>query len=142
MTPEADAELVRRAIHARGDAARMGSIVHGVLGALCLALMLGGGDPLPFSLGAAALGTVSIWLAFAARRRREGRSAPLRALLHEPEKVQRLMIVDEEMGLQIRVTADGVSDYVCAPGSFDELLATLRRRSPRAPVTDLRPPAG
>ena len=139
MTADADAEHVRRAIRARGDAARMGAIVHGVLAAACILMMLGGGDPLGFSLGAAALGTVAIWLAFAVSRRRNPRSAPLRALLHDPGKVQRLMIVDEEMGLQIRVTADGVTDYVCAPGSFDELLATLRRRSPHAVVTDLRP---
>lgn len=141
MTTDGDAELVRRAIHARGDAARMGALVHGVLAVVCILLMIGGGDPLAFSLGAAVLGTVSIWLAFAAKRRRDPRSAPLRALLHDPAKVQRLMIVDEEMGLQIRVTAGGVTDYVCAPGSFDELLATLRRRSPQAMVTDLRPVA-
>lgn len=138
MTVDDDAGLVRRAIHARGDAGRTGAIVHGALGVVCAVLMLAGGDPVAFSLGAAGLGTVSIWLAFAAKRRRDPRSAPLRALLHDPGKVQRLMIVDEEMGLQIRVTAGGVTDYVCAPGAFDELLATLRRRSPQAVVTDLR----
>lgn len=141
MTPEEEQALVRRAIHARGNAARTGAIVHGALCAVCLAVMLGGGDPLGFSLGGAATGSVSIWLAFAAKRRREGRSAPLRALLHDPHKVQRLMIVDEEMGLQIRVTVDGVTDYVCPPGALDELLATLQRRSPAAQVLDLRPPA-
>jgi len=142
MTADGDADLVRRAIHARGNAARMGAIVHGVLATICIVLLLGGGDPLGFSLAAAALGSVAIWLAFAAQRRRDARSAPLRALLHTPEKIQRLLIADEEAGLQIRVTADGVTDWVCAPGSFDELLATLRRRSPQAVVTDLRPPAG
>lgn len=138
MTPEEDQALVRRAIHARGDAARMGAIVHGILAAICVFLMLGGGDPLAFALGAGGLGSVAIWLAFAARRRRGARSAPLRALLHDPHKVQRLMIVDEEMGLQVRVTAEGVTDYVCAPAALDDLLATLRRRSPGAELLDLR----
>lgn len=140
MTEDADTELVRRAIRARGDAPQTGALVHGVLAAICIVLMIGGGNPLPFALGGGALGSVAIWLAVAAKRRREGRSAPLRTLLYDPGKVQRLLIADEEMGLQIRVTADGVTDYVCAPGSFDELLATLRRRSPQAVVTDLRPP--
>jgi len=140
VTPEQDLELVRRSISARGDAARIGAFVHGVLSLVCILLMLGGGDPLGFALGAGALGSVAIWLGFAAKRRRDGRSAPLRALLHDPGKVQRLMIVDEEMGSQIRVTVDGVTDYVCAPGSFDDLLATLRRRSPDAQVLDLRRP--
>lgn len=136
--PSADEHLVRLAIRARGDAAAIGSVVHGVLAAIAIVLMLMGGEVLPFSLGAAGLGTVAIWLGVMARRRRDGRSAPLRALLHEPAKVEAIRIEDEEAGLQVQITVAGVTDHVCPPGRLDELTAMLQRRCPQAPIVDRR----
>lgn len=141
-SPQADDELVRRAIHARGDAAAIGAMIHGALAAIAILLMLAGGEVLPFALGGAGLGTVAIWLGVMSRRRRDGRSAPLRALLHEPAKVQAVTIVDEESGLQVRITAGGATDFVCPPGGpragITELVAMLQRRCPQAPVVDRR----
>lgn len=54
--PSADEQLVRLAIRARGDLARLGAIVQGLLAVISLVLLAMGGQPLPFTLGAAGLG--------------------------------------------------------------------------------------
>ena len=77
-------------------------------------------------------------LEITARRRREGRSPVLHALIYRPGDVQHLQVLDEESGLQVRVTAAGASDYVCPPGPLEELVGALRRRSPQATFVDLR----
>ena len=136
--PSADEQLIRLAIRARGDMARMGALIHGLLAVIALVLLAMGGQPLPFSLGAAGLGAVAIWLELTARKRRDARSAPLRALLHEPGKVEKASIESEESGIQVVIFAAGASDYVCPPGSLDELLAMLRRRCPGVVIEDHR----
>ena len=133
-----DEQLVRKAIAARGDMARIGALVHGVLAVICIALLVQGAYALPFGIATAAFIAIAGWLELQARKRREGRSPVLHALIHRPGEVQHLAVVDEEAGLQVRVTAAGATDYVCPPGPLEELLAALRRRSPQAPVMDHR----
>lgn len=116
----------------------MAAVVHGVAAVICAYLVVAGGEPLPFTLGALGLGGTGIWLYVLARRRRDGRSAPLHALLREPARVEALTVVDEGSGLCVRVTAAGATDYVCPPGSLDELRAVLARRCPAATWIDLR----
>jgi hypothetical protein len=135
---DADEQLIRKAIAARGDMARLGALVHGILAVICIALLIQGAYALPFGLAAAAFVAISVWLELQARRRREGRSPVLHALLHRPGEVQHLVVVDEESGIQIRVTAAGATDYVCPPGALEDLVAALRRRSPQARFADHR----
>lgn len=136
--PSADEELVRRAIRARGDSARIGAVVHALLAVICLCLIATGGQPLPLALGGAGLGAVGVSLEVMSRRKSRGSSAALHALLHEPGKVEQIAVVDHESGVQVRVTAGGATDYVCPPGDLDELIAALRRRSPQAAMADHR----
>jgi hypothetical protein len=133
-----DERLIRTAIAARGDMARLGALVHGVVGVVCIAILMNGGEPVPFGLAAAGFLVAALWLEVIARRRREGRSPVLHALIYRPGEVQHLQVFDEESGLQVRVTAAGATDYVCPPGALDDLVAALRRRSPQATFVDLR----
>lgn len=134
-----DEQLIRRAIAARGDMARIGALVHGILAVICIALLVQGAYALPFGIATAAFLAVAIGLEVQSRRRREGRSPVLHALIHRPGEVQHLAVVDEESGVQIRVTAAGATDFVCPPGATEDLVAALRRRSPQASFADHRP---
>jgi hypothetical protein len=127
-----DEQYLRRAIRARGDMAELGALIHGALAVISIVVLLMGGQPLPFALGALALGATAIWLVRMSRRRRDGRSAPLRALIHEPARVESFTVVDEEAGVQVRITAAGATDYVCPPGKLDDLMAVLQRWCPHA----------
>ncbi|MBL9020454.1 MAG: hypothetical protein JNL83_40090 [Myxococcales bacterium] len=133
-----DERLIRTAIAARGDMARIGALVHAVVGLVCIAVLVQGGEPVPWGLGTVAFLVAAGWLEITARRRREGRSPVLHALIYRPGEVQHLQVSDEESGLQIRVTAAGATDYVCPPGALEDLVAALRRRSPQATFVDLR----
>ena len=115
--------------------AALGALIHGTLAGISIAVLVMGGQPLPFALGALALGTTAIWLVRLARRRRDGRSAPLRALIHEPARVESFTVVDEEAGVQVRITAAGATDYVCPPGKLDDLMTVLQRWCPQAAWT-------
>lgn len=138
MADDPDEQLVRTAIAARGDMARIGALVHALLAMICIALIVRGAYALPFGLAAAAFIAVAVALELQARKRREGRSPVLHALIHRPGEVRHLVVVDEESGVQVRVTAAGATDFVCPPGDLAELLAALRRRSPQATFADLR----
>ena len=138
MSDDPDERLIRTAIRARGDMARLGALVHGLVGAVCFAILLNGGNAPGFGIATAAFLVAAVWLEVLARRRREGRSPVLHALIYRPGEVQHLQVSDEESGLQIRVTAAGATDYVCPPGALEDLVAALRRRSPQATFVDLR----
>ena len=139
MADGADEQLIRKAIAARGDMARLGALVHGVIGVVCVALLVMGGNPVPLGIATAAFFGFAVWLEIVARRRRDGRSPALHALLHRPGEVQHFQVFDDESGLQVYVTAAGARDYVCPPGGLDELMGVLRRRSPQASFVDHRP---
>lgn len=136
--PAADDELVRRAIRARAGRPLTSAVVHGVLAALALLMIAGGGQPLPFALGGAGLAAVGLYRALEWQRLREARSPAIDALLHTPAAVERIAIVDAESGLQVQITAHGATDHLCPPGELAELLAMLARRCPQVIVEDRR----
>ncbi len=138
MASDDDEQLVRKAIAARGDMARIGAFVHAILAVICIALLVQGAYALPFGIATGAFVAIAVWLELQARKRREGRSPVLHALLHRPGEVQHLVVVHEESGVQVRVTAAGATDFVCPPGALEDLLAALRRRSPQATFADHR----
>ena len=138
MADDPDEQLIRKAIAARGDMARIGALVHGVVGVLCVAILTQGGEPVPFGIATGAFFAAAIALELTGRRRREGRSPVLHALIYRPGEVQHLQVFDEESGLQVRVTAAGAADYICPPGTLEDLVAALRRRSPQATFVDHR----